>query len=244
MSLSKLQKYLDKPRPLVIGHRYRVPVLLSDSKGCYLKDHGLDQDHPVERQIDWMCKRGAKVQAGVDWLKQDINRKIRFLGNISLYVWLGTCNLTTRDKSGKIQLRSWNDDTVDEIVQNFKTIINIISEHPNSKVTFLELPIYSIRKYNGDDETFKDQDSELINQIYKLNGHIRDLNESVNSLSPEFSSDLYKNSKYKSGDHRNSKTRNYYNFNLFKDGLHPDKKLSKVWLRKIANVMYRDCWKQ
>lgn len=238
MSLSKLQKFINSPRPTVTGQRQKVPVLLSDSKGVHLQEQATH--HPVERQIEWWCKKGSTIKNSITWLKKNIERKIYFLGNISLYVWLGTCNLTTKDKNYNISISCWNDDVINEIIEGYHEILTIIREYPNCKVTILELPIYSISHYNKADPN--EQDEELARQIYKLNGHIRKINKDLHSISPEFSSDLRKNSKYKAGAHRDLKNRSYYNFKLYKDGLHSGQTLSKAWLRKIAKQMYQDCW--
>jgi hypothetical protein len=127
MSQSKLQKYLNKQRPNITGHRLRVPVLLSDSKGLYLKDHA--RDHPVERQIDWWCKKGASIKDTITWLNQNIDKKNRFLGDISLYVWLGTCNLTSKDKNGNISLTCWGNHTIDTVIKGYNEIVEIVKKN-------------------------------------------------------------------------------------------------------------------
>jgi hypothetical protein len=38
------------------------------------------------------------------------------IGDIALYVWLGTCNLTSKDKSRFISLSSQNSETIDHIL--------------------------------------------------------------------------------------------------------------------------------
>ena len=56
----------------------------------------------------------------------------------------------------------------------------------------LELPVYSISKYNKVIDTFENQDTELSKQIFEINKNIRAINRSLHASSPEFSSDLYK----------------------------------------------------
>ena len=77
-----------------------------------------------------------------------MTENIKSLGNLSIYVWLGTCNLTTRGKSGFIRLTSQNENTVQFILDKYQDFINIISQYPESTITLLEVSVYSITKYN------------------------------------------------------------------------------------------------
>jgi hypothetical protein len=142
-------------------------------------------------------------------------------------------------------LLSWGNHTIDTVIKGYNEIVEIVKKkYPNCKVTILELPVYSISTYNKVSDTFENQNTELSKQIFEINQNIRAINRSLHASSPEFSSDLYKKSKYKVGYHRDTKHRCHYNFNLYKDGIHSGQTLSKVWLRKISNCMYQDCWSQ
>jgi hypothetical protein len=59
-----------------------------------------------------VCKKGAKIEGSLAWLKRNIDRNLQNLGDIALYVWLGTCNLTSKDKSRFISLSSQNNETL------------------------------------------------------------------------------------------------------------------------------------
>jgi hypothetical protein len=71
---------------------------------------------------------------------------------------------------------------------------------------------------------------------------VREIDNSFGTHSPDISSDLRANGKYRCGKDRKLKTKKYYNFKLFSDGIHPDSLLSKTWLRKISEQAKRDCW--
>jgi hypothetical protein len=43
-------------------------------------------------------KSGAKIEDSTQWLKSNISKKIINHGDIWLYVWMGTCNLTSKNK--------------------------------------------------------------------------------------------------------------------------------------------------
>ena len=91
-----------------------------------------------------------------------------------------------------------------------------------------------------DPSTFSDQDKQLQEQIYQLNGDIRRINKVLKVYSPQFSTDLQCHRKVKKEKH--PENRNYYNFSLYSDGIHPGYELSKYWLRKISDQIRRDCW--
>jgi hypothetical protein len=48
--------------------------------------------------IVWLPKSGAKIEDSTQWLKSNISKKIINYGDIWLYVWMGTCNLTSKNK--------------------------------------------------------------------------------------------------------------------------------------------------
>jgi hypothetical protein len=57
----------------------------------------------------------------------NIDRNLQNLGDIALYVWLGTCNLTSKDKSRFISLSSQNSETIDHII---RTLLEFKRYHP------------------------------------------------------------------------------------------------------------------
>jgi hypothetical protein len=124
-----------------------------------------------------------------------------------------------------------------------------MNKYPGSKVTILEIPLYSIKTWNQkkghkDPTVFEEQDTKLEEQILKLNEKIRTISASLGNHSPSFTSDIYKTSKVKSGSERTSKLRKFYNFNLLADGIHPGKLVAKVWLKKISDQSKKDCWQK
>lgn len=243
MSENKLRKFINKQIPPLSGKKRLQPIVLSDSKGRYIERFYRDT---TEKQLIIISQSGLKAEESKKWLKRNIAKKIIEHGDIWLYIWIGTCNLTSKNKN-YIALRSQTNAEIEYIKTIYKEIIEIIKKYPGSKLTFLETPIYSIKKWNAgkghkNPETFNEQDEQLSEQIYQLNGIVRDLNKELGSHSPEFSSDLLKNNKHRSGSKRTPKKKRQYNFDLYKDGIHPRDLLAKAWLRKIEEQAKRDCW--
>ena len=132
-------------------------------------------------------------------------------------------------------ITSVNDKIVDSVVDNFKEIIELFREYPQSNVTILELPIYSIQIWNQnqrhkDPTKFSEQDDFFWNQVYKINNEIRKLHKEHNSHSPELYSDLCCSSNY----NRTTARRKYYNFELYADGVHPKQSFASAWLKKMS----------
>jgi hypothetical protein len=88
-------------------------------------------------------------------------------------VWLWACDLTTKNNK-YISLTSFNDKIIESVVDNFKEIIELFREYPKSKVTILELPIYSIQTWN---QKNRHKDEFLSNQVYKNNSEIREIKQ-------------------------------------------------------------------
>ena len=146
MSVTKLTKYLSNYPPVVIpthSSKIRVPVVLSDSKGLCLQSKVSSR---VENNILWWSERSRTTQAGGEWLKENLPNKIRLLGNIHLYIWLGTCDFTSKSKGGTVSL--YPTDTTQHILDQYQQIIRLMSDYPQSSITFLEIPIFSIARYN------------------------------------------------------------------------------------------------
>lgn len=122
MSESKLIKFLQKPLVNVNGKLQRIPVILADSKGFYVRDQINNQ---IDRNIRFWCKGGSRIQDSYNWLKRNINSKIQYIGDIHLYVWLGTCNLTSKNKNRKLTLTTQNDDTIEFITAYLHKFIEL-----------------------------------------------------------------------------------------------------------------------
>jgi hypothetical protein len=243
MSVNKLVKYLNKPRPTREGLRSYTPVVLTDSKGNCLKSK---VEHQSEREIVWWAKSGDEIKDRFNWLKDNLDHKLNSLGKVWRYVWLGTSDLTSKNKKYISLTSKEGNDTVDHIVSYFSKILDLVKTHPNCRVTILETHIYSISKYNKqtghkDTEPFQEQDSELKRQIYLLNQEARKLNNSVQLHSPSFSVDLIYKTIVKKGDHRKPTNTKKVNINVYADGIHPDHLLTKTWVRRIAEQTIKDC---
>jgi hypothetical protein len=94
---------------------------------------------------------------------------------------------------------------------------------------------YNLKKKHKEPEKFNDQDTQLLDAISTLNTRSKEINERLQTCSPNCSRDLYYNTKHR------SRTRISYNLNLYEDGLYLKPLLAKVWLRKLAqHIKSRD----
>jgi lysophospholipase L1-like esterase len=243
MSEQKLTNYLNNSTfSTPIGPRHHIPVMLSDSKGIYLKNNII---HPFDNNIVWWCKGGSTIEKSLAWLEHNIDAKLRTLGPIRLYIWLGTCNLKRKGKTPHIALTSNNDDSVKHIIRNLNNFKEFLANYHQVQVIFLEIPVYSIVSWNRyhhhiDPTDFKEQDRDLQQQISKVNQEIRQRNSDLQTNSPDFSKFLKASARHRRRSQRD--TWHYYNFKLYKDGVHPTQKLARVWLREIVDRIREACW--
>lgn len=129
MSVNKLVKFLGKPRIQQGNSKTHTPVVLTDSKGNWLKRKA---EHRSERDIIWWAKSSDKIKNRFDWLEANIVHEIKRLGNIRLYVWLGTCDLTTKNKKFISVTSPHGDETIDYILSYYRKIEKLMQNHPNS----------------------------------------------------------------------------------------------------------------
>jgi NADH:ubiquinone oxidoreductase subunit C len=95
---------------------------------------------------------------------------------------------------------------------------------------------HNVKKKHKEPEKFNDQDTQLLDVISTLNTRSKEINKRLQTCSPNWSRDLYSNTKHR------SRIRILYNLNLYEDGLHPKPLLAKVWLRKLAQHIKSHCW--
>ncbi|CAG2254280.1 unnamed protein product [Mytilus edulis] len=159
MSERKLEKYLKRKLPEITSEKSSTPILISDSKGNYLKTH---TETEIYHEIRWYCERGRSTIAGYSWLESNIQRLTDRLDSIHVYVWLGTCDLTSY-KLPFISLALPTDN-----------IYHASRQIPELAFNFSEIPIYSIVEWNKyqkhqQPSSFNPQDEILISQLEKLN---------------------------------------------------------------------------
>jgi hypothetical protein len=141
MSENKLRKFINKQTPPLTGRKRLQPIVLSDSKGRYIE---ILYSDTTEKQLIMISQSGFKAEESKQWLKRNIARKIIEHGDIWLCIWIGTYNITSKNKK-YIALRSQANGEIEYIKTIFREIIEIIKKCPGSKLTFLETPIYSIK---------------------------------------------------------------------------------------------------
>lgn len=242
MSKRKLCKYLEKPVPPIEGHKQLTPLVLTDSKAKYLIEHCTTE---VQSQIRWRFRSGQTTQQGFEYLQKNIDRDIGHLDNIHIYIWLGTCDLT--DYDGTYINLSSEDDIVSTLTAKFRKFIDLLNPYPACRITFLEIPPYSILEFNKTRKhehysSFKDQDNQLLQSISKVNEHIREINQSLNTFSPNFGVDVSHHHTVATSKSKKLTLRDQYYFDLYEDGVHPKTELAQVWLKKISLQIQKDCW--
>ena len=216
-------------------------VIITDSKGRYLHQVG-DPADKTESKILWLGRSGFSSTNAVDFLScKKIHSLLKFHKHIRLYVWVGTCDLTSKGKRF-IQLKKPTDKSVKIFCNNLKAIKERCkSTCSRIKLTFLHVPYYLIQLWNEkkghkNRETFKDDDRKLSCLIDTVNKYIDSLNEELGSYSPKLNQDLLRSRKKKKHQARYST-----NYKLLLDGIHPDRRLAASWFSSIRKQIRRDC---
>jgi hypothetical protein len=231
MSTSRLQKYLD--RPVQFNNAGRKLVLLSDSKGRYLSPF-IDPGYSIKI----ISKSGCALSEGFHWLVRNIDRLIACHGPLTLCVWLGTCDFTS--KAGRIlTLRHESDEKCfQQITGNINRVFHLLAAYTEVKVIFLEIPPYSLVQWfksKGLEAPYDlhAQDLLLAERIDLVNEFICQKNEQVGVRSPKFKLDLINYRKSATGGGRRSIC-----FKHYLDGVHPSPLLSRVWLKRLLERFY------
>lgn len=97
MSLAHFSRYLHKADSLDrdLPPRTRAAFVLGDCKGNYVKRYVTTR---VEQDINWWCIKGQTTEAGLNWLNANIEKKLERYGDLCIYIWLCTCDLTIKSK--------------------------------------------------------------------------------------------------------------------------------------------------
>ena len=147
-----------------------------------------------------MWKKGATAEDRLGYLQVNLSQNLIRLNQITLFVWIGTCNLTTKS-NGFIELGSTNRNSAFEFINILIQIYHFVRTFgPSVKLVFLHLPLYSIYHYNKfhnhpDPDKFSDQDFVLHQQINIVNDYINDTNRLLQVYTPRLSEDLLKSKR-------------------------------------------------
>lgn len=244
MTENKLKKREDQLRQKVWEKcdslrpsRSTTAIIISDSKGRYLNRSSDLIPECLFRNIEWWCKSGANIRDTFAWLKQNFDRKTSSFTNITVYLWLGTCDLTQKSGNGKIELCASDNSKVELIRENYKEIKQFLISR-GCTVLILETPLYSIKKWNehkgytGENNT-TDEDKLLHQQIEELNKQIEAINSETDTLTLKLNIDLQQSRTTR------RHTEYYTNWKLLPDGIHPGPLVSRVWLLKIIYSFVR-----
>ena len=236
MSINRLLKFVSQGVPDV--ELTSTPVVVSDSKGKYLKCLRTDID--VKQKIVWCCKPGWKSGEVEKWLNNNLRDLCDKHGQIVLYIWVGTCDFTAKEKKF-ISLLPQPEEVLTSLKENYRRI-KALCEDRGLKVVFLHVPYYSIQiwnenKHHTDPECFKADDFKLTSLIDSVNKYIDELNSQSNTASPKFCVDMVRRRKKASS----ATTRYSVNFGLLRDGIHPSETLARAWMTSIARRICKDC---
>lgn len=122
----------------------REVILFSDSKGFAIKNIIPDR----YKNIKVIAKKGATVNQR-DHVRRLLNTA-KYAREPIILIWLGTCELTTKDNTGKyIKLREFPYQNVELTLSEYRELkANILRVNRQAIVLYIECPYHSITRYN------------------------------------------------------------------------------------------------
>ncbi len=237
MSLLDLTKYLD-------GHTVTIPtqspdkfaLLLSDSKARYLQS----QFRHTELPLRFLFASGSNSRTLVDLLENRLPALLKDYGLPAVvYVWIGTCDITTRHKSSSIiDIANWDHTSVTTIIEQLYRARDIVLKH-QCTVKFIGLPPQSVSLWNKVKAhrlhpKWNKSNDEVIRQITSVNHQIEQLNSSLGRNTLKFQLDLIKSRKGRAAKWNIDK--------LMPDGIHPCPVLAQKWLRRLELDITQECF--
>jgi len=118
---------------------------------------------------------------------------------------------------------------------------NALVHWHGSKIVFLEIPPYSIVRWNSakghrTPNHFISQDKVLSHRLALANERIQEVHYRNSVASPRFRLAVLRCHSSKRGK------RHTVNYNLYIDGVHPSVTMCRYWLRNILTAINRHCY--
>ena len=182
-------------------------------------------------------RKGAEIDNSS--LNSHIYRHIQRHTNPIVLLWFSTCHLTKfTDRSRTfLDIVDNHDEIVNRIVDKYTEFKQrLIYRKSTTTVVYIDCPYFSILEWNNrrghpNPSTFTNSQAILEGLISELNTRIQELNAPFKP--PLIAQDMVFKIKKRS-HHNQTKTVTY---SVLKDGIHPDRKISKLWLIKLNNFV-------
>ena len=242
LELKKIEEFLSKEENKIRTPKYQRLVIVSDSKGSYLRTEANKIIIPGCENFEtiWWTSPGRNTQTGVKYLVENIN-KLKDGKKTIVLIWHLTCDITK--KIDKLIYPRYNNgsELIENILPALETIKRIHREENDIDFGILEAPPVFTKEWNR----IKDSphwevidDYDLHQQVSELNKAVQDLNQELNYNSPRFECDfLHRRRNRKKGSSGVTKTKETLNPFLLKDGVHPVGIVARKWWLKIINSL-------
>ena len=234
IEIKKIEEFLEKELTVNRTPKYQRLVILSDSKGNYLRTecNKLKDKH---LEIIWWTLGGRNTHTGLKFLTENIN-KIQDGVQTMVLFWHFTCDITRKENSFIYPRHRSSQELIEKITPYLNTLKEIHQAETSIDIGILEAPPIFTREWNRQKELANWEiidDSELHDQIVELNQRIRETNVELGYKSPRFECDFQHRRRNKRKRPGLTKTREFWNPILLKDGVHPVGIVALKWLVKI-----------
>lgn len=240
-ALKNIDKYLERNPGSEKTPGVETLVLLSDSKGSYLKSE-LDTIKLNKPEIVWATNPGKTTEQGADYLDRKLKSIAENNGKTLVGFWYGTCDITIKQGQFIFQRYKCTEDLMNKLRESYKRLVTLQTKYDNVNIGILEIPPIFTKEWNRHkDYEFVDliSDDKINEQVSEANKLIRQFNKDLDFQSPQFECDfvLSHRKKKKSTREVETKTRYVLSSALLKDGVHPIPVVARKWLHKIINTV-------
>ena len=207
-------------------------LLIGDSKVRHLEN-----EMTAKTNLTAFWRSGGKLDNVM--LKRHIDRHISHFNQPIVVLYFNTCYLTDFITGSRkyVDLVENSDTVVNRLVDTYMQFKqDRLYRKPSIKLIYLECPYYSIVDWNRQKghpqpESFANNQVVLEKLIDELNLQIKEIN--LPFYPPRLAQDMIIKIK-KRTNHAQTKRIDY---SVLKDGIHPDKTISKLWLIRINNFV-------
>lgn len=234
LEIKKIEEFLEKESERNRTSKYGRLVILSDSKGRYLRTEE-DKVKTCNLEIVWWSIGGRNTKGGVKYLTDNIHTLRDGVHTLILF-WHFTCDITKKENNLIYPRYRDSTDLTDNIQPYLDVLKQIHSTEEKIDIGILEAPPVVTREWNKLKEAVDWEivdDSDLHTQISTLNEIIRTYNGELNYQSPRFECDFQHRRRNRKKGSGVTKTKETLNPILLKDGVHPVGIVARKWLLKI-----------
>ena len=152
-----------------------------------------------------------------------------------LYIIIaGICNLTHRVVTKGHRFLEYKNRKVEECIGAVDQVFDSVLKDNLHICTFTPASLHKYSNYRNDDPSIKEEQDNLLQDLERINNHIKKRNISADRATIDLAKQTYSLSLKKQGSRHKRVTK--FTDKELPDGVHPSIKLEKTWAKYIAHM--------